>query len=533
MPDAAHKPVIVTGSGIAGLACALELSAAGIPVLILERASVVGGKLHQVSVDGVGIDSGPTVFTMKWVFDALLAKAGTSLDRIVEIRRADVLARHAWHRQERLDLHASREASAKAIESFSSKAEADRFMRFCDTASTAYQALEAAYIRSQKPSFLSMQADLGLRGLMALCQIGLFQNLWTSLSRQFKDPRLHQLFCRYATYCGSSPLQAPATLMLIADVEMQGVWTIKGGMTALATALAGEAMRLGAKVRTGAEVRAITLSDGHADGVVLGDGEVIEASAVVFNGDLAALRSGHVAITADSQNRHAVPTGPSHISRKAFGDPDDDLHARSLSALTLSIRAPTSGFPLAYHNLFFHDDYASEFHDIFDRHRLPGKPTVYICAQDRDDAGHIPEDRERLLLLVNAPATGDRHSFEHAEVEACTRTCFSLMERCGLTIAHDDTNTVITTPSDFHRRFPATGGALYGHATHGWMSAFRRHGAVSRIPGLYLAGGSVHPGPGVPMATMSGRMAAAALMGHRGLIRPSRRVVISGGTSMP
>jgi 1-hydroxycarotenoid 3,4-desaturase len=106
------------------------------------------------------------------------------------------------------------------------------------------------------------------------------------------------------------------------------------------------------------------------------------------------------------------------------------------------------------------------------------------------------------------------------------------MNRCGLTLHNDPESTVITTPTSFHQRFPATGGALYGPATHGWMSVFSRHGASSPIPGLYLAGGSVHPGPGVPMAALSGRLAAATLMGHLGLIRPSGRVVISGGMSM-
>ena len=531
MADLDSRPVIIAGAGIGGLACAIELSRAGIPVMVLERGDVVGGKLHQHHIQGVGIDSGPTVFTMRWVFDTLLAGAGSTLESIVRIRRADILARHAWSGDERLDLHASREASAHAIESFSSKAEADRFLKFCDTASTAYRALEAAYIRSERPSFLSMQTDLGVRGLQALWRIGLFQSLWTSLDHKFKDRRLHQLFSRYATYCGSSPLEAPATLMLIADVEMQGVWTIDGGMTALANALAGEATRLGAVIRTQAGVKAITLRSGRVQAVVLENNERIEGSAVVFNGDIAALRSGVVAIASDQDIMRDAVEGPSDVARNAFGTSDDDFKSRSLSALTLSMHAATEGFPLTHHNLFFHDDYASEFDDIFQRRRLPAKPTVYICAQDRHDHASPPDGPERLLLLINAPATGDRHTFEDAEVQACIQAGSSPLERCGLRILRNDSNTRITTPDIFHQRFPATGGALYGHATHGWMSAFRRHGAVSRIPGLYLAGGSVHPGPGVPMAAMSGRLAAAALMGHRGLTRPSRRVVISGGMS--
>ena len=119
---------------------------------------------------------------------------------------------------------------------------------------------------------------------------------------------------------------------------------------------------------------------------------------------------------------------------------------------------------------------------------------------------------EALLILVNAPPTGDRYAFSRTEIEACETRTFSLLERCGLTVRRQPEATLVTTPGDFEKRFPATGGALYGQAVHGSMAAFRRPGARSAIPGLYLSGGSVHPGPGVPMAVLSGRLAASALL---------------------
>ena len=140
---------------------------------------------------------------------------------------------------------------------------------------------------------------------------------------------------------------------------------------------------------------------------------------------------------------------------------------------------------------------------------------------------------ERLLALVNAPPMADLQPLTTSEIDACESSAFGLMARSGLVVDRARAHTIRTTPQDFHRLFPATGGALYGMATHGWMSSFTRPGSTSRLPGLYLAGGSVHPGPGVPMAAMSGRLAAATLLAHLDSTSRSGRVRISGGTSTP
>jgi len=194
------------------------------------------------------------------------------------------------------------------------------------------------------------------------------------------------------------------------------------------------------------------------------------------------------------------------------------------------VHARTQGFPLERHNVFFDDDYASEFSDIFRARQLPQRGTVYVCAQDRGGVAG-PAGAERLLCLVNAPAEGDRRAFDALETDPCEQRSLDLLRRCGLQIDMTPQQVTLTTPRDFHRLFPASGGALYGQATHGWMSSFRRSASTSRLPGLYLAGGGVHPGPGVPMAALSGQLAAATLMARLDSTSRSRRVLISGGTS--
>ena len=349
--------------------------------------------------------------------------------------------------------------------------------------------------------------------------------MWQQLGRHFADPRLQQLFGRYATYCGSSPFLAPATLMLVAHVEQDGVWLVDGGMHRVAQALAALAQRHGAVVRCGAQVETILTRAGRACGVRLADGEELAAQAVVFNGDAAALADGLLGAQA---SRAATRVAPAR---------------RSLSALTWNLLAPTSGFPLSRHTVFFSDDSAAEFHDIFGRGRLPAAPTVYVCAQDRADNDAIPHaGDERLLLIVNAPASGDTRPTTAEELSRCEAQAFLQMERCGMQVHRTPEHTLVTTPQDFDRLFPATGGALYGQASHGWAASFRRPGARSRLPGLYLAGGSVHPGPGVPMAALSGRRAAASLLADmaqahplvpassRPSTSPSRPAATPGGT---
>jgi 1-hydroxycarotenoid 3,4-desaturase len=215
----------------------------------------------------------------------------------------------------------------------------------------------------------------------------------------------------------------------------------------------------------------------------------------VANADVAAIASGRFGAEA----ARAVP--PTLGSQ------------RSLSALTWALVAQTEGFPLLRHTVFFSNDYAAEFDDIFRHARLPAAPTVYVCAQDRDDKDSAGlSGPERLFCLVNAPPIGDTHPFEQAEIAQCEERTFGLLERCGLRVQRQIENTRVTTPADFERLFPATGGALYGRASHGWRASFSRPLARSRMPGLYLAGGSTHPGPGVPMAALSGRLAAASLV---------------------
>ncbi len=249
-----ERRVIVIGAGVGGLVAGLMLAAAGMQVTILERAGAPGGKLHEVTTGGVRLDAGPTVFTMRWVFDEIFAATGTNFADHVSLRPVATLARHAWDAPARLDLFADIERTADAIGRFAGAADARGYRTFCARAAGVYATLEHSFIRAASPTPLSLVQAAGLRGLGDLWRIAPFRTLWRALGEDFRDPRLRQLFGRYATYNGSSPFAAPATLMLIAHVERDGVWLIDGGMYRLAAALAAAAERHGAVLRLNAEV---------------------------------------------------------------------------------------------------------------------------------------------------------------------------------------------------------------------------------------------------------------------------------------
>ena len=500
--------VIIIGAGIGGLVSAALLAARGSDVTLVEAAATPGGKLRTIDVDGAAIDAGPTVFTLRSVFEEIFDACGENLADHLSARPATTLARHAWGAA-RLDLFADARASEAAIGDFAGASDARGYRAFRTEAKRLFEALDHPFLHDTKADPLTLGWRMGAAGFRDYCSLRPYTSMWRALGGYFTDPRLRQLFGRYATYCGSSPFNAPATLMLVAHAEASGVWLIDGGMQALAGALEALGRRGGARYRYTASVARILVERGRTAGVELVSGERIRADAVICNADPAALGDGRLGVRAT----RALEAGQ-----------------RSLSAMVWLAKARTDGFPLVRHNVFFSRDYPAEFAAL-SRQRTAADPTVYVCAQDRDDADErAPGDTERLQILVNAPPTGDGAPLSQAEIDRCEQAMRSQLSRAGLSV-DPAAPMMLTTPHDFERAFPSTGGALYGRASHGWAASFLRQGSRTRIPGLYCAGGSTHPGAGLPMAALSGRLAAACLLRDRASTSWFARAVTPGGMS--
>ena len=323
-----------------------------------------------------------------------------------------------------------------------------------------------------------------------------FTTLDRALAEHFRDPRLRQLFGRYATYCGSSPYDAPATLMLVAHVESEGVWLVEGGMHRLAVALAGLAERLGARLRYGVGVRTITERGGRASGVVLADGTPVEADAIICNGDSNAVARGLFGATAAGVR----PTAPAE---------------RSLSALTWAVRALPDGFPLIRHSVFFSRDYRAEF-EALKRGRLPEIPTVYICAQG-------PDGCRCRVLIGRAPAGRTRTPAVSGQC-AGHRRCRQTHPRGDRAMRRADPSPPRSLRPDADLRSPAVGhdgtgavrGAVSGDGGRAlwterpWLGGVLPASGGADAPAGPLSGGGQH-------ASGSGGADGSAFRAHGGI----------------
>lgn len=513
--------IVVAGAGLGGLSAAIHLATKGLHVTLIEKSKNPGGKARAVSSPCGPIDAGPTVLTMRWVFDELFDHAGAKLEQFITIAPAIVLARHWWSEHEQLDLLADMDATATQIAQFAGSDAASGYQQFCRDSARAYHALKPSFITTERPSTMSLIARMGPAGALSLLRASPFTSLWKALTRYFRDPRLLQLFGRYATYCGSSPFLAPSVLMVIAHVEREGVWQVKGGINQLIAAMEQLARRVGVQFVYGCELKGIDLRPEGVRGVRVqydsANVDHIAATHLVFNGDTQALQA---LVDASTQ-----PELRSNVSQQQ----------RSLSAITWCVQSARLPFALSHHNVFFSSDYAGEFRQLFSNKEVPISPTVYLHAQDRYDSSEPTDtmqtpENERLMCLINAPADGDVHTYTDKELQRCEESIHRLLSHCGLKVQILSASSTRTTPTDFHKLFPATCGALYGPATHGWRASFQRPGSRTRWPGIYLAGGAVHPGAGMPMAAISGELAAASLMQDLTSRSMFRTVATPGGT---
>jgi 1-hydroxycarotenoid 3,4-desaturase len=484
------KPVLIIGAGLGGLAAAVELAAQGVPVQIFEREARPGGKAGQVELDGVFVDTGPSVMTLPEVLEGVLQTAGVALADVLTLREASPGFRYHYPDGVVLDVHHAPADTIESVRQTLGAGAARELESFLAYAGSIWQAAAADWVFGPAPTVLGL-VSLGLRKLATVRQVDPLRTMDQAIHGHVRDPHLVDLLRRYATYNGSDPRRAPATLNCIAHVELAlGGYGVEGGIFAVVQALVDQALRHGAELHLGCGVQEIELDGGRFRALRLDDGRRVEGRAVVCNADAAHLAQA------------LLPAGTAHGIR-AEATP-------SMSGWTGIVRARrrTGGDARVPHQVFFPRTYAAEFTDIFDRDLPPREPTVYVCAQEPCHGRPGWDEDEPLFTMVNTPPLLPGRPPPTVDPEAVRAR---LVEVGAL--APEDRVVWSRQPAELARTYPHTGGAIYGAASNSPFAAFQRPpNALKSVPGVFLATGSAHPGGGMPLALHSGRLAARGVL---------------------
>jgi phytoene desaturase len=492
---AVSKTAAIIGAGVGGMAAGIHLAARGWQVQIFERNARVGGKLNLVEQDGWRFDTGPSLLTMPDVVRDLFATAGVALDDALDLVPLDPICRYVYPDGIIFEAPADIEQMQAAISEFSER-DAENFPKFLDYGRRVYDLTAESCLFSDQGDFSKGGSAL-LRRLnrpLDLARVVAPRSLHALVAHHFRDPHMRQIFDRYATYNGSSPYRAPAVYAIIPYVEYsRGAWYPRGGMYRLAEALSALLAKVGAQVHTETPVRAITCGSVGASGVELVGGEIVPADVVISNVDIA------------TTYRYLVPPDfrpRAMVERLAQMEP-------SLSAFVLLLGTDCHFEHLQHHNIYFSHDYRQEFYDIFTRLVAPRDPTIYVCAAGRTDPTQAPAGGENLFVLVNAPYLTAEFSWA-AEREGYRALVLEKLERMGMVgLREHIVYEQVITPEDLATRYGAQRGAIYGFSSNSLFAPFTRPQNRARdLPGLYFAGGSVHPGGGLPLVMLSGKIVA-------------------------
>ncbi len=486
-----RKKVIVIGAGLGGLAAAIRLAYHNYEVHIFERNHAVGGKMQELrSPDGCyRFDTGPTLITMPFVFEALFQDVGKKLSDYLTLLPLEAACKYFFADGSEFtaycDLQRLRKEIARVFPT-----EKENFERYFAYIKKIYEATADNFIYNPF-SLLRLFKTNPLQ----FFQIDAFSTVHQSNARFFSDKRIVQFLDRFPTYVGASPYLAPATLNVIPFVELAfGGFYVKGGMYRLAEAYQRLAEELGATLHFGQDVKRLVLHNNTATGIELQSGERIYADAIVSNDDALHLY------------QDLLPNAK-HLPKRLA-----NLEA-SCSGFVLCLGIAKEHPQLWHHNIFFSSDYHNEFAEIFTHRVPPSEPTIYISISSKSDSGQAPKGKENWFVLVNAPYLSEAFDWEqqktayrHVVIERLKAVGFADIE------SYIEFETMLT-PLDLKQKFNAYRGSIYGVSSNSRSAAFLRPKNRSPfVKRLYLATGSAHPGGGTPMVTLSGKFAAELLM---------------------
>jgi phytoene desaturase len=483
------KKVMIIGAGIAGLASAARLAAQGFRVTIAERNPHAGGKLDLLSLDGYSWDTGPSLFTQPGQLQQLFQDCGKAIEDYFRYKPLTEGTRYFW--EDGTALHAEPEKSKLAENIRASLGIApEPMLRYLDDAEVLYNRIGTIFLDEPIHRLRTWTTVRIPRAFTVLKWSYLFSTLHRYNEQRLKHPKLVQMLDRMATYNGSDPYQCPAMLSMIAHLEFnEGAWFPDGGMISIPIALRKLCEDLGVSFMTGVDVRGIKFEK-RITGIE-GNDQFFESDAVISNSDV---YFTYRDLLQDAQKAKQIQ----RLERSSSG-----------LIFYWGIRKT---FPqLGLHNVFFSEDYRAEFSSIFKARRTYGDPTIYVNITSKMEAAHAPEGCENWFVLINMPSRSEPMGVK--EIAQLRKAAIDKLSRMlGTSIGALIQTEQVLTPEGIERKTGSYAGALYGTSSNGRMAAFLRHpNHAPNYPGLFFAGGTVHPGGGIPLCLRSGKLAAEAV----------------------
>jgi len=488
--------IVVIGAGMGGMTAAARLSRGGHEVVVYEASNQVGGKCRTEWIGKVAFDTGPSLLTLPAVYRDFFQRTGKPMGLVCPIEPVNPSFDYRFADGSNVKFaNLSRKETLDSITKSFGPDSAVQWDRIMKRAEQMWDVSRGPFIESELKSPMSLLKRVTFIRDMKI--IAPWKSLRQHSDEILKDLRLRYIMDRYATYSGSDPRKAPAVLSTIAFVEEGfGAWHVKGGLGNLTTTVHQRAVDVGVKFHLNSPVASIRTSGNKATGVVLADGTVVDADAVVANADASLVYNKLI-----TGNKRALKKVRSNIKKA-------DVSVAGFSLL-LGMRK-SSEQVLNHHTVLFPENYDAEFDAIFTEGKPVEKPTIYICVP-HDDTMSKDENLEGWFVLVNAPTHGQ---FDWNNKEFATTYANSIIDQIeahGISVREHMESLTIRTPADLETAAMAPGGAIYGTSSNGARAAFMRAKNRSPIKGLYMVGGSAHPGGGLPLVGISGDLVTEAI----------------------
>lgn len=482
-----HLNVIVVGCGIAGLATAIRLASAGNSVKVFEKNNYPGGKLSVFQKEGYSFDAGPSLFTQPQFIEELFAIAAENMDEYFQYTLLPVACKYFYEDGTVINAYANAEKFAEEVQ-LKTGENGDAIIKYLHESKDLYNNTGTIFLERSLHKTGTLFNIPWIKALRTARIKYLFKTMHQVNDASFTDKRIVQLFDRYATYNGSNPYQAPAMLCMIPHLEINlGTYYPKGGMIAITNALYKLALKKGVQFYFNTDVQRIAYSLEKVSGI-LSAGEFIPADIVVSNSDV-------------------------YYTYKNLLN-DDTMAAkllkqeRSSSAVVFYWGISKEFEELDLHNIFFSTDYKAEFDHLFQNKKIYNDPTVYINITSKCEPGiHAPAGKENWFVMINAPCNTNQ-DWEEMVTELRSNVIAKLNRMLKTNLEEYIETETILDPPGIDAATASFMGALYGTSSNYKKSAFLRHPNFSNtIKGLYFAGGSVHPGGGIPLCLQSAKIA--------------------------